>query len=275
MKKNNLDKDIVNENIKIIEPNILKEKSRNRLPSELIDSDYIDSKINKTYIHKKIKELAQEDRPMEKLVFSGKGSLSDVELLAIILKTGSKEKTAISLAQEILSKYTNPEQLMQASVEELQEFKGVGLSKATTIVACLEFSSRIRRKNTIRKITVNSPESIKDYFVEKYRYEDREFFETLLFDTKNQLIGIQEISIGDLSRSLVSPREVYKFAVRRSAESIIFVHNHPSGNPEPSKDDVLVTKRLIDAGNILGITVLDHIIIGYDNYVSLKRENLI
>lgn len=164
---------------------------------------------------------------------------------------------------------------MQASVEELQEFKGVGLSKATTIVACLEFSSRIRRKNTIRKITVNSPESIKDYFVEKYRYEDREFFETLLFDTKNQLIGIQEISIGDLSRSLVSPREVYKFAVRRSAESIIFVHNHPSGNPEPSKDDVLVTKRLIDAGNILGITVLDHIIIGYDNYVSLKRENLI
>lgn len=134
---------------------------------------------------------------------------------------------------------------------------------------------RIRRKNTIRKITVNSPESIKDYFVEKYRYEDREFFETLLFDTKNQLIGIQEISIGDLSRSLVSPREVYKFAVRRSAESIIFVHNHPSGNPEPSKDDVLVTKRLIDAGNILGITVLDHIIIGYDNYVSLKRENLI
>lgn len=102
-----------------------------------------------------------------------------------------------------------------------------------------------------------------------------EVFETLLFDTKNQLIGIQEISIGDLSRSLVSPREVYKFAVRRSAESIIFVHNHPSGNPEPSKDDVLVTKRLIDAGNILGITVLDHIIIGYDNYVSLKRENLI
>lgn len=223
-----------------------------------------------------IKDLPLNERPREKLLKYGVGSLSNAELIAIIIRTGHLEDTAIDLANKILSiDSLGISFLSNATVEELTRVRGVGQCKAAQIVAAIELGKRISNYGRNSKLKVDSPVVIADLLMEEMRCLNKEHFRVVLLNTKNQIISIEEISVGNLNSSIVHPREVYNVAIRRSANSIILIHNHPSGDSTPSTEDINVTHRLVDAGNIIGIRVLDHIIIGDNNYISFKQKNLI
>ena len=166
--------------------------------------------------------------------------------------------------------------LADIGVEELTSIKGIGNCKAAQIVSAIELGKRISTyKSLDNKIQINRPMVIVDLFMEDMKYLKREHFRTINLDTKNKIVGVDEISIGNLNSSIVHPREVFNVAIKRSANSIILLHNHPSGDPTPSKEDVNITRRLIEAGRIIGIRVLDHIIIGEDKYISFKEEDIV
>ncbi|WP_311376351.1 RadC family protein [Anaerococcus lactolyticus] len=222
-----------------------------------------------------IKDMKLTDRPREKLIKLGHSSLSERELLAIIISTGTDEKNAIELADEILATFSE-ETLLEIEVEELTKIKGIKEAKASKIVASLQLGKRIKEKIlNKKKYQINSNEDAYEFIKDTIGLKDREYFYTILLNNKNEVISKELISIGDLSSSIVNPREVFKSAIKKSAKSMILAHNHPSGNPSPSKADLLITRRLIDAGDILDITVLDHLIIGHGTYVSLKKDNYI
>lgn len=223
----------------------------------------------------KIKDLDNNERPMEKLHFRGPEALTDVELLAILIGSGTKEASALEVAYQLIQRIGNYELLMEASVEELTQVKGIGLTKACRIISGLELGQRIKTRDSIRKYQVCCPDDIYNLYETRFRYENVEHFFVVLLDTKNFIVGEVEVSMGDLNKTIVNPREVFKVAIRRSSNSIMLVHNHPSGDCKPSDGDLAVTKRLVDAGELLGISVLDHIILGYKEYFSFKRENLI
>lgn len=222
-----------------------------------------------------IKDMKLTDRPREKLIKFGHASLSEKELLAIIISTGTDKKNAIELAEEILATFSE-EALLEIEVEELTKINGIKEAKASKIVASLQFGKRIKEKIlNKKKYQINSNEEAYEFIKDTISLKDREYFYTILLNNKNEVISKELISIGDLSSSIVNPREVFKPAIKKSAKSMILAHNHPSGNPSPSKADLLITHRLIDAGEILDITVLDHLIIGHGTYVSLKKDNYI
>lgn len=215
------------------------------------------------------------DRPREKLIKLGHDSLSDKELLAIIISTGTDKKNAIELAGEILDTFSE-EALLEIEVEELVKINGIKEAKASKIVASLQLGKRIKESIlNKKKYTITSNQDAYEYIKDTVALKDREYFYTILLNNKNEVISKELISIGDLSSSIVNPREVFKPAIKRSAKSIILIHNHPSGNPSPSKADLMITHRLIDCGDILDISVLDHLIIGHGSYVSLKKDNYI
>lgn len=250
--------------VEMIEPNAIKQSTEK--------SEYFDfTKTNRV----RIKDLNEYDRPIEKLMFEGREALSDSELFAILIGTGSRTESAIELANKVLVHIGNHEALMEATVEEFMEIKGIGQTKASRLVAGLELGKRLCRRKSIRDIKIGSPESVAEIFMERYKYEEREHFSLLLLDTKNQVIGEVRISTGDLNRSIVNPREVFRMAVKRSANSIILIHNHPSGDTNPSREDIAVTERLIEGAKILGINILDHLIIGYNEYFSMREANII
>ena len=224
---------------------------------------------------KSIKDFDLEDRPRERLISKGADSLSDEELLAIIIGTGTRDKNVIELAREILETFSY-ENLSDIEVNELIKIKGIKSAKASSIVASLRFGQRIAQKTIEKKITkISSSEDIYNYLKNELADKKNEYFYAILLDTKNVIISKEVISIGTLDASLVHPREAFKPAVKKSAKSIIFVHNHPSGDFSPSNDDFKTTQRLVEAGDILDIKVLDHIIIGKDGYYSFKKENLL
>ncbi len=228
---------------------------------------------NKEYT---IKDLPITERPREKLARYGANSLSNTELVAIIIRTGYKEETAIDLAQRILSiDKEGIVYLSNVTLEELIKIKGIGKCKAAQILAAVELGKRISTYVADEKIKVNSPNTILNLLMEEMRHLKKEHFKTIILDTKNQVISIENISVGNLNQSIVHPREVFNLAIKKSANSVILVHNHPSGDPTPSLEDVNVTNRLVEAGNIVGIKVLDHIIIGDNKYISFKEKNLI
>lgn len=223
-----------------------------------------------------IKDLPLEERPREKLIKYGVGSLSNAELIAIIIRTGYNEDTAIDLANRLLSMDSSGIKfLSQATVEELTKVKGIGYCKAAQIIAAIELGKRISSRGIDSKLKVDSPLVIVELLMDEMRFLNKEHFRIVLLNTKNQIISIEEISIGNLNSSIVHPREVFNIAIRRSANSIILVHNHPSGDSTPSTEDINITHRLVDVGNIIGIKVLDHIIIGDNNYISFKQKNII
>lgn len=224
---------------------------------------------------KTIKDMEALDRPREKLIKFGHESLTNKELLAIIIGTGTESKNAIDLAGEILDTFSF-EELLEIEVDELKVVKGIKDAKASNIVASLQLGKRIKESLLEKKIsTISSNEEAYEYIKETLSHKDREYFYIILLDMKNQVISKELISIGDLGSSIVNPREVFKKAVKRSAKSIILAHNHPSGNPEPSREDIMITSRLMKAGEILDIEVLDHIIVGSNTYISLKKESYI
>ena len=226
-------------------------------------------------MRKSIKDFDLEDRPRERLISKGAASLSDEELLAIIIGTGTREKNVVELSREILQTFSY-ESLSDIEVSELTKIKGIKSAKASSIVASLRFGQRIAQKTMERKIIkISSSEDIYNYLKNELVDKKNEYFYAILLDTKNVIISKEVISIGILDASLVHPREAFKLAVKKSAKSIIFAHNHPSGDYTPSNDDFKTTQRLVQAGEILDIEVLDHIIIGKDGYYSFKKENFL
>lgn len=205
----------------------------------------------------------------------GVEALSAQEILALILGRGISGESVMVTAQRLLSQFGNLKGIAGASLEELSQVKGIGVAKASQLKAAFELASRFEGyANTVGKPPVKTPDEVANLVVSQLKGKKKEHFLALLLDTRNQLIKISEISIGSLDTSIVHPREVFKEAMSASAASVILAHNHPSGNPEASEDDIKLTKRLAEAGEILGVDVLDHIIIGGKNYLSLKREGL-
>ncbi len=224
----------------------------------------------------KIRELPVYERPREKMVRFGRSSLSNGELLAILLRTGTKEKTALRLADDILSLDPNGLlYLQECSLEELAGVKGIGLAKACQIGAAVELGKRIATMPREERNIIKSTQDVADVFMEKMRYYKKEHFDVLLLDAKGNLIAVENVAIGDIASSIVHPRETFQSAIKRGAFAVILIHNHPSGDPTPSKEDIHVTERLSQAGEILGINVLDHIIIGDGTYISLKGAGFI
>ncbi len=221
-----------------------------------------------------VKEMALEERPREKMLAKGEKSLSNDELLAILLRTGTKRKNAIQLANYIINKDIQGLRCLQdMTIEELCEIDGVGLSKATQIKAALELGIRVASIKP-NKYKVKNPWDIYKYYMDSLRYQKQEIFKVVLLNTKNEIISDIDVSKGTLNSSLVHPREVFREAIKRSTNKIILMHNHPSGTIEPSKEDKNVTSRLIKCGELIGIEVIDHIIIGDGLYFSFK-ENMI
>jgi len=222
-----------------------------------------------------IKDLPQNDRPRERLFALGAGALTTPELVAILIRVGTSQRSAVSLGEHLLAHFGSIGGLAGAAAEELAGVHGIGAAKAAQIKAAIEFGSRVSLFAGEARPAIGGPRDVANLLMPDLRYLKKEVLKSLLLDTKNKVLGIKTVSIGDLSSSIVHPREVFKDAVLASAASIIVAHNHPSGDPTPSAEDVAVTKRLMSAGEILGIDVLDHIVIGDGTFASLKERGLI
>ncbi|MFZ5652430.1 MAG: RadC family protein [Bacillota bacterium] len=225
--------------------------------------------------HARIKDMPADQRPRERLAREGVRSLSDAELLAILLRTGYAQKSAVELATDVISLYSGLKNLVQAGVEELSVIKGMGPVKAAQLKAALEIGRRVAAVSESLRPSIKGPEDAAFMVMEEMRHLDREHFCALLLNTKHQVVARETVSVGTLNTSVVHPRELFKAAIKRSAAAIILVHNHPSGDPTPSREDREITRRLSEAGTIIGIEVLDHIIIGDNKFVSLKAMGVL
>ncbi|WP_279287311.1 RadC family protein [Peptostreptococcus russellii] len=216
--------------------------------------------------------MNKDEMPREKMMSKGVKYLSNSELLAILIRTGNKKYNALELSSMIIKKSENGiRSLHEMSIDELCNIDGVGPSKATIIKAALELGNRV--SNYIpEKYKIKNPWDIYIYYMEEMRYMKKEVFKIVLLNTKNEIISDVDVSVGSLNSSIVHPREVFVEAIRKSANSMILIHNHPSGNPSPSDEDIKITERLMYSGEIIGIEVLDHIIIGDGEYYSMKEE---
>jgi len=222
-----------------------------------------------------IHDLPISERPRERLQKFGVEALSASEILALILGRGVAGESVTVTVQRLLSQFGNLKGIASASVEELSQVKGIGLAKAAQIKAAFELANRLEGyAETGKKPLVKTPDDVVGLVRSRLKGRKKEHFLAVLLDTRGRLIKVAEISVGSLDSSLVHPREVFKEAISASAASVIFVHNHPSGDPDASEDDVKLTKRLAEAGEIMGIDVLDHIIIGDKEHLSLKRKDL-
>lgn len=219
----------------------------------------------------RIKDISLENRPRERLEKQGPSVLSDAELLAIILKTGNKEENVVDMSNRLISKY-GVDKLSNCSLAELQEIKGIGNAKASQIIALFEFNKRHSISKQNGK-PIKTAKDVFDYCSPKLSGVTKELFMILHLDTRNKIIKDEIVSVGTLNSSLIHPREVFKSAIKESANAIILVHNHPSGDAEPSEEDKKITEVLFEAGDLLSIKVLDHVIIGKDSWYSFKDRS--
>ena len=218
----------------------------------------------------KIKDLPKVDRPREKLIQYGPEKLSNSELLAILLRFGPKGTNVLKLSQKILNQFKN--KLSDLKYGDLQNIHGLGPAKACEIIACFELGKRLLKDKKCQLIL--SPKTVWDE-LKDVRCQKKEHFVIFYLDTRNQEIEREIISIGSLNANLVHPREVFEPAIKHTAAQILIAHNHPSGNTEPSEEDIEITKKLVEAGKILGIEIIDHVIVSSDSYYSFKEKNLI
>jgi len=221
-----------------------------------------------------IKHWREDEQPRERLLKYGSGSLKDSELLAILIGTGTKGISAIDVANELLNRYGGISETASRDVTELAMQKGMGKVKAITIAAAFELVRRIQSAPFSAKFQMRSPEDIARYFIPRMRGIRKEEFHVVLLSSANKIIKSERISEGSLSASIVHPREVFRPAIIESAASIVLLHNHPSGNTEPSNEDIAITRQLMEAGKIFDIKVLDHLIIAGETFTSLLDRGL-
>jgi len=222
-----------------------------------------------------VHDLPKPERPRERLQKFGAEALSAQELLALVIGRGIPKKSVMNIAQELLAKFGNIKAISEATIEELSQIKGIGLAKAAQIKACFELGKREELEPELKNFDIKDPEAVVKAVRAGIKDKAKEYFKLILLNHRNKIVGISTISIGTLNASLVHPREVFKDAIKHSAASIVLAHNHPSGDPEPSEDDLTITKRLTEAGKIFGVEVIDHIIIGKDRFFSFKEKGII
>ena len=224
-----------------------------------------------------IKEWPEEDRPREKLLARGAEALSETELLALLLRTGnaSTGESAVDQARLLLNRFQSLKGIDDASIQELSAIKGIGPAKSAEIKACMEIARRLRQQKWEVGDALRSSEDVFRHFSERLVKEKREIFYVVLLNNKNRKIREVKISEGSLTASLVHPREVYNPVIRESAAAVIFVHNHPSGDPAPSPEDLEITRRLKQVGEVMGNRVLDHVVIGHDRYYSFSDRGML
>lgn len=221
----------------------------------------------------KMKELPISERPYEKLEMYGANSLSNAELLAIIIKTGTREESSVTIAQKILKLNKEPKDnlkfLQNISINELTKIKGIGKIKAIQLKAVAELNKRMSRPISDNKVKITCPQDVANLLIDELKNEKREIVKVLILNTKNIVEKILDVSYGTANLAIVTPRDVLSEAVKMEAPKIILIHNHPSGDPMPSKADIEFTDRLIDASKLLGVELLDHIVIGHESYESI------
>lgn len=224
----------------------------------------------------RVKDLPLDDRPREKLILRGAQNLTDSELIAILLRTGRKGKTVVEIARDLIIENTNLAVLATSTIEKLRKNKGIGFDKAATLAAAFEISRRISSQSKLflnKKIT--APEDIADVFIPLLRDELKEKFLVICLNSANKIIKYETISVGNLNSSVVHAREIFKVAIDHNSANIILLHNHPSGNTEPSNEDISITKKIVEAGKIMDIQVFDHIIIAGNSFFSFVVNRLI
>lgn len=227
-----------------------------------------------------VHDLPKSDRPRERLKSMGADKISSQELLAVILGKGIKGESVLVTVQKLLHRFGNLQKVFEASLEDLMKIRGIGFAKACQLIASFELSRRLLKENVemekerVKKNAITSPSEIVKFIQSEIDDYSKEHFFVISFDVRNRILGIDRTSKGTLSASLVHPRETFESAIRRHAAQIIVAHNHPSGDCEPSEDDVRITKRLYEAGKIMGIELLDHIVVTKDDFTSLKDKNL-
>ena len=222
-----------------------------------------------------IKEMYKEDRPYEKCEKFGAGNLTDTELLAILIRTGTKGENSLELSRRLLygnSFHNGLTGIHKWSLDELMQIKGIGKVKAIQLVCLSELSKRLARTSTVGKLDFSSPCTIADYYMEDMRHRTREVLKLIFLNTRCRFIGECIVSEGTVDSALVSPRELFIEAFKRNAYGIILLHNHPGGDPTPSREDVMITRRIYEAGELLGIRLFDHIVIGDNCFVSMKEK---
>lgn len=219
-----------------------------------------------------LRDVPNRERPRERLLHEGAHALSNQEIVAIMLRTGTKNESVLQLAQHVLCHFDGLRLLREATVEELTSIHGIGEAKAIEFCAAIELGRRIHTMQEMDRYVIRTPEDVSRFVMEEMRFLSQENFVCLYLNTKNQVLHKQTVFIGSLNASIVHPREVFKEALRRSAASLICLHNHPSGDPTPSREDIEVTHRLAQVGKLIGIELLDHVIIGDRTFVSLKEK---
>lgn len=225
-----------------------------------------------------MKEMREENRPYEKCTRYGAAQLTDVELLAVLLRTGTKGMSALELAQNIIKSKSGEDSLLNIhtlTLQKLRSIKGIGNVKAIQILCLSELAKRLAQASARNSVTFEVPSTIAEYYKEEMRHQKQEHMKLLMLDTKSKLIGEQDISKGTVNAALITPRELFIEALACGAVYIILLHNHPSGDPTPSKSDILLTNRVKEAGELIGIQLLDHIIIGNNCYISLTESQMI
>lgn len=227
----------------------------------------------------KIQEIPLDQRPYEKCMAQGTTALTDTELLAVILRSGTPSYSSLELAGLILDMSDGNAQgllgLHHHSITELKKIPGIGKVKAIQIKCIAELSVRMAKAYAKERLSYDSPESIADYYMEQFRHEEQEVLMCMMLDTKNHLLGESVLTKGTVNASLISPRELFLTALKYQAVNMILIHNHPSGDSTPSQEDIMVTRRIAEAGELLDIHLLDHIIIGDRQYASLRQEKLL
>lgn len=220
-----------------------------------------------------MREMPADERPRERLARLGAEALSDAELIAIIIRSGTRAASAVALAGTMLHSFQNIRNLANASLEEIAAIKGMGQVKAIELKAALELGKRLAAFTNRDLTKIRGAEDVAKLLMNDYKDAEQEIFKAVLLNAKNMVLRVVEVSSGGLDATLAQPRDVFRLAVRESAHSVIVCHNHPSGDPEPSRDDIALTKRLDEAATLLGIRFLDHVIFGDGRYVSLKERN--
>lgn len=221
-----------------------------------------------------IKDIPKSDRPIERLINNGAEFLSDSEILAILIKTGTREKSAKTIADEILKKYKSLNELKNINLEQLTKIKGIGVTKAVSILAAFELSRRINNQiMSLNETKITNSSLVFEYYKNKIGDKNQEYFYCLYLNTAKKVIKDKLLFIGTVNKSVVHPREIFKEAYLLSASGIICVHNHPAGSVFPSKEDINLTKKLVEIGELLGVKIIDHVIITNNNYYSFFENN--